>query len=86
MEKLQQSREREQKYESMLRAGMQLFANKMGLNLNNLSNYFPDQTLRKPMLMIEDKKIEETQTSKSIRKNTDAPVSVKVPRLKLPEP
>ena len=36
--------------------------------------------------MIEDKKIEETQTSKSIRKNTDAPVSVRVPRLKLPEP
>ena len=44
---------------------MQLFANKMGLNLNNLSNQVSDQTKRKPLLMIEDKKIEEPQTPKA---------------------
>ena len=41
LEKLQQSRERERKYESMLRVGMQLFASKIGLNLNNLTGQFP---------------------------------------------
>jgi len=40
----------------MLRAGMQLFANKMGLNLNNLADQIPSYPQRKPLLMIEESK------------------------------
>jgi hypothetical protein len=35
--------------------------------------------------MIEDKKLEKTQTPKSVEKNTETPVTVKVPKLKFPD-
>ena len=65
LEKLHQSRERERKYEAMLKAGMQLFASKMGLNLNSLSDQIPAQPQRAPLLMIEEGKMENAQVPKA---------------------